>query len=89
MVSCIEMAVKLCSIFLSKEGEICYIILMRPTAPTLLFEGKNPVFFTYSLASTARHFNRWTTIVILSKCLAGAMVQSSSGGLFVMPRPFL
>lgn len=46
MVSCIEMAVKLCSVFLSKEGEICYIILMRPTAPTLLFEGKKPLFFS-------------------------------------------
>lgn len=44
MVPCIEMAVKLCSVFLSKEGEICCIILTRPTAPTLLFGGKNQFF---------------------------------------------
>lgn len=79
MVSCVQMAVKVCSGFLSKEGEICYIILMRPTAPTLLFEGKNPTFFPCSVASTARHFNRWTTTVILSKCLPEAMVMFNLG----------
>lgn len=46
MVSCVEMAVKLWSVSQFKKGEICYIILTRPTAPTLLFGGKKTPFFS-------------------------------------------
>lgn len=40
------MAVKPCSVVLSKEGEISYIILTRLKAPALLFGEKNPNFFS-------------------------------------------
>lgn len=88
MAPCIEMAVKLCSVFFIKGR---WNLLHNPdkthsTHPAI-WEKKIP-FFTYSLASTARHFNRWTKIVILSKGLPGATVQSRPGGLFVMLRPF-